>query len=218
MLVALLLFAASLPPGQTPALAVAVDTTRLVPGFMNQQFAWGTLVLQDGRRLQGYLPTATTALSQVVAYYPQPPDAKPARRPKLLLVEKVRWLRVRDHYAELLPLGKDVEAQLAVRRQAGAVELFVLPAAEASPVTSFLGATPVLAQPAASPDGLARASWYLRRPGGPPHLITPQAFATQVAAFLADDKALAAKVAAGAAGYRFADLESIVQQYNRHAQ
>ena len=217
MLLAILLFAAPLLPPQTPTLVAPVDTTRLVRGFMNQQFAWGTLVLRDGRRLQGYLPAAAATSGQVVAYYAQPPDAKPAPRPKLLIVDKVRWLRVQGHYAELLPLGKGEQAQLAVRRQTGAVELFVVLATEVPPVTSFLGSTPVLAQPAASPADLAGAAWYLRRPGGPLQLIAPQAFATQVAAFLADDKVLAAKVAAGATGYGFADLENIVQQYNRHA-
>jgi hypothetical protein len=60
-------------------------------------------------------------------------------------------------------------------------------------------------------------SWYLRRSTGAPLLITPENFAKQVAAFLADDKELAAKVAAGAPGCQFDDLEALIRQYNQRA-
>lgn len=213
MLTHTLLLISQLLPSQAPALA---DTTRQFRGAMSNSYAWGTLMLQDGQRLQGYLPTTATGLLLVVPYYSQPPDAQGRPKPKTYSVRKVRWMRVRGQYSELMMLGpQDKSPLLAAQRQAGAVELFLTQLTLSPLVTAFLGPTPTTGIPAAGPAGLSAAQWYLRRPGGSPMQVSISGFAAQVAEFLADDRALAAKVAAGAAGYQFADLESIVRQYNQ---
>lgn len=215
MLFPTLLLAAQLLPPQAPAPA---DTTRLIRGFLNQQFAWGTVLLQDGQRLQGYLPAEATGVDGTLAYYASPPDTRPTPKLRFLAVRKVRWLRVRGQYLEQLQPNKRTGAYLAARRQTGAVELFVVQQRVPALVTTFLGPTPAAGLPAmGAADGVI-TNWYLRRAMGEPQLISAGTFATQVAAFLADDRELAAKVAAGATGYQFDNLESIVRQYNQHAQ
>ncbi|RYU74642.1 hypothetical protein [Hymenobacter persicinus] len=211
----LLVVGAQLLSGPVPTAPPASDTTRLVRGFMNQQFAWGTLVLRDGRRLQAYLPATTTGVDMMVPYYVLPPDAQPKSKPKLLAINKVKCMRVQGQYSELLTPDKNEMPRLAARRQAGAVELFLVQMTAPPLVATYLGSAPVLGAPATSAPGTAVASWYLRRGTGVPLLITPENFTSQVPAFLADDKELAAKVAAGAPGCRFADLEAIIQRYNQ---
>jgi len=213
LLTTLLLAATQLLPGPAPA----SDTTRLFQGVRNQTFAWGTLVLQDGRRLQAYLPVTATGLYMSVPYYAQPPDEQPAAKPKNVNVNKVRFMRVQGQYSELLTVNKREGGQLAARRQAGAVELFLVQMTLPPLLTTFLGSTPVLGSPATHATGGAITSWYLRRPAAAPILLSPEQFAKQVSSFLSDDKELAAKVAAGAPGYQFDDLESIIQQYNQRA-
>jgi hypothetical protein len=154
----------------------------------------------------------------VVPYYPEAPDSKPTVKPKFLGVYKVKWMRVREQYYELLNPDKPELARFAARRQAGAVDLFLAQMTVPPLVTSFLGATPVLGSPATSATGgTTTSSWYLRRAAVAPLLVTPENFAVQVAAFLADDKELAAKVAASTPGYQFDDLEALIRQYNLRA-
>ncbi|UOQ52786.1 hypothetical protein [Hymenobacter cellulosivorans] len=60
-----------------PATWPAGDTTRVVRGFLNQNYAWGTLVLRDGSRLQAYLPATTTGGEVLVPYYVEAPKPGP---------------------------------------------------------------------------------------------------------------------------------------------
>jgi hypothetical protein len=216
LLSTLLLAATQLVVHQGPA-SPPGDTTRLVQGFRNQAFAWGTVVMQNGRRLQGYLPATASGMELMVPYYAQAPDSQPAVKPKFLGVYKVKWMRVQGQYYELLNPDKLEMARLAARRQTGAVDLFLAQMTVPPLVTSFLGAAPVLSSPATNAAGTTMKSWYLRRSTGAPLLITPENFAKQVAAFLADDKELAAKVAAGAPDCQFDDLEALIRQYNQRA-
>jgi hypothetical protein len=84
---------------------------------------------------------------------------------------------------------------------------------------SFLSSVPVLSAPASTtavdlvPEAI---NYYLRRPGQPAVLLDAAAFASQVGTFLADDAELARRIRAGQAGYRWAELPSLVQQYNQH--
>ena len=212
------LLAALLLGGAYPLLAqqAPADTMRVVPGYGNQLFAWGTLALRKGRLVQAYLPATTTGLDKMVLYYPLAPDGSPAARPKVVALDQVRWMRVRGQYSELLGGGQGEPGRLAARRVSGPVELFMRQA-YAMPMVSFLGPTPVLSSPATSPAARQEGpvEWYLRRPGGPPGLVNPANFASQVAAFLADDAELARRVAAGQPGYRLEELENVVRQYNK---
>ncbi|UOQ74913.1 hypothetical protein [Hymenobacter cellulosilyticus] len=123
----------------------------------------------------------------------------------------------RPVFRAIAPANKGELPRLAARRQVGAVDLFLVQANMPALVTTYLGSAPVLSSPATSAPGTSVVSWYLRRGTGVPLLITPENFAVQVAAFLADDKELAAKVAAGAPGHRFAELEDLIQRYNHRA-
>jgi hypothetical protein len=198
----------------TPFQKVPVDTTRVVQGFNNQEYAWGTVMLRKGTQLRAYLPATDTGLDMLLAYYLVPPDSQPGLKPKLLHVKEVRWMRVRGQYSELLEGNKLVAGRLAARRVSGAVELFVVKI-NPSPIVSFLGSTPVLSSPVAGQEKSAALTWYLRRAGGPPVLVSPGGFASQMAAFLADDAELARQVGAGQPGYRLGDLEAVIQQYNQ---
>ena len=222
MLFALTFLAASLLPGagpapthQTPAPA---DTTRQFRGFANATFAWGTLVLRNGKVLRAYLPTVPIPdLALAVPYYLAAPEAGKLPKPKLVAVPAVQSMRVGNQYWELLTLGKADEGSLVRRLQGGVVDLF---AAQAGPslVLTALGSNPVLSSPvdAAKPDRAdAPVIWYLRRAGSPPVRVAPSNFASQVASFLRDDPELARRVAAGQAGHRYEDLERLVQQYNQ---
>ncbi|UOQ52785.1 hypothetical protein [Hymenobacter cellulosivorans] len=133
-----------------------------------------------------------------------------------MATNKVKCMRVQGQYSEVLPpADKGDLPRLAARRQAGTVELFLMQMTEPPLVTTYLGSAPVLGSPATSTPGTTVASWYLRRGAGVPRLITPENFASQVSVLLADDKELAAKVAAGSPGHRFVDLEHLIQQYNQ---
>jgi len=190
------------------------DTTRVVQGFDKQDYAWGTVMLRKGTQLRAYLPATDTGLDMLLAYYLVPPDSQPGLKPKLLHVKEVRWMRVQGQYSELLDEGKFRPSRLAARRVRGVVELFVVKI-NPSPVISFLGSTPVLSSPVAGTDKSGPLTWYLRRDGGTPVLVSPAGFANQMAAFLADDAELASRVAAGQPGYRLGDLEGVIQQYNQ---
>lgn len=218
MLACLLPFAAVLlsqnmalarPPAPGPA-----DTTRVIPGMLGQKFAWGVAGLSNGRTLRGYWPASTTGVDEVVAYYQNPPDASPARHPKLLPVDQVRWMRVQGQYSELLKPDKREMGRLAARRRTGAIELFVVKATPLA-LVNFLGPTPVLTSPASPAAGPTATSWYLRRPGGAPVLVRPETFAPQLAEWLAPDAELARRVVAGQPGYRLDDIESLVEQFNQ---
>ena len=213
------LWAAAVAPAQT----APPDTTRQFKGFADLPFAWGTMLLRNGQLVRAYLPTATTrGLEGVVMYYPQAPGSGSgkANRPKSVAAPNVQWLRVGGQYWEVLRSGKHDDGNLAQRRQTGAVELFLVQAS-ATLLLTALGPNPVMSSPAGASQpqlGPSPASWYLRRPAGPPVLVVPTSFASQVAAFLHDDPELARRVAAGQPGYRYDELESIIQQYNRRTQ
>ena len=216
------LWAALLGGPAVPAQAAPLpDTTRQFKGFADLPFAWGTMLLRNGQVVRAYLPTATTrGLEGVVMYYPQVPGSGSgkAARPRSVAAPNVQWLRVGGQYWEVLRSGKHDDGSLAQRRQTGAVELFLVQAS-ATLILTALGPNPVMSSPAGAtlPQlGPSPASWYLRRPAGPPMLVVPTNFASQVSAFLHDDPELARRVAASQPGYRYDELESIIQQYNRH--
>lgn len=217
MLAALLLCAA---PVAAPAQAAPPDTTRQFRGYADLTYAWGTVELRKGKRLRAYLPTSSArGLTLMVPYYPLAPGPGPLPKPKLLAAPNVRWIRIGPQYWELLKNSPQDEGSLARRLQAGAVELFL---AQEPPraILTALGSDPVMSSPvgATLPEMVASpVSWFLRRPGTAPVLVSPASFATQVAAFLRDDPALARRVAANEAGHRYADLESLIQRYNQRA-
>ncbi len=218
MLPTLTLVAALLLPA--PAQDASVDTTHQFRGYGNLPYAWGTLVQRNGKVLRAYLPTATRrGFEMVVPYYPQAPapTGKPPR-PKLVAAPNVRWMRVGSQYWELLGHTRAEDGSLALRRQAGPVELFAVQAAAPAPIFTALDPNPVLS----SPVGAAQlpnlpTTWYLRRAAGTPVVVESGNFANQVAAFLHDNPELARRVAAEQPGYRYENLESIIQQYNQHA-
>lgn len=207
-------------PSQEPA-----DTTRLTTGAGGAAFAWGTVVLRSGERLHAYLPAGATGAEFTLPYYLAPPDrGHPAPKAKHLALSKVQSMLVRGQYSELLPGDRSTPGQrtpdrLGARLAGGAVALFVVKS-PAMLAVSFLGSSPVLSAPVSTtatallPEA---TSYYLRRAGSAPVRVEPALFATQLATFLADDKELAHRILSGQAGYRFADLPSLVQQYNQHA-
>jgi hypothetical protein len=180
---------------------------------------WGTLALRNGKVLRAFLPTATLrGYGMVVPYYPQAPapSGKPPR-PKLVAAPNVRWMRAGSQYWEVLGHTRAEPGSLALRRQAGSVDLFMVKAT-AAPILTALGPNPVLSSPVGTPQQrveLPPDDWYLRRAAEPPVLVDIANFASQVAAFLHDAPELARKVAAGQPGYRYEDLENIIQQYNQ---
>jgi hypothetical protein len=220
MLSGFLLCAALLRGPAAPVQAAPPDTTRQFRGYANLTYAWGALELRKGKRLHAYLPTGSArGLWPAMPYYLQAPGPGPLPKPKLLAAPNVRWMRIGSQYWELLGNSRQEEGQLARRLQAGTVELF-LAQAESVPILTALGSNPVLSSPADAtlPDLAASpANWFLRRPGTAPVLVSPANFASQVAGFLNDDPELARHVAAGEAGYRYAELESIIQRYNQRA-
>lgn len=222
MLATLTLFAGLLsgPLAPAPAQTAPPDTTRQFRGYANLPFAWGTMELRKGKRVRAYLPTASACgLEMVVPYYPEAPGPGKLPNPKLVAAPNVRWLRVGDQYWELLRNNKNDEGTLAQRLQTGPVELFRMQAV-ASPILTALGPNPVMSSPADAnkPEWVAEpARWYLRRASGPSVLVAPSNFASQVASFLADDPELARRVATGQAGYRYEELERIIQQYNQRS-
>jgi hypothetical protein len=158
-------------------------------------------------------------LGLVLPYYLQARGPGPLPKPKLVAAPNVRWMRIGSQYWELLNGRKGEEGSLAKRLQAGAVELF-LAQEPPHPILTALGSNPVMSSPAGAtmPEMVASpASWFLRRPGTAPVLVSPASFAGQVAGFLHDDPELARRVAANEAGYRYADLESVIQRYNQRA-
>ncbi|GAA4037455.1 hypothetical protein GCM10022409_23110 [Hymenobacter glaciei] len=203
-----------------PTQTAPTDTTRQFRGFANLPFAWGTAVLRKGKVVRAYLPTATTrGLETMVPYYLQAPGPGKLPNPKLLTAANVQWMRVGGQYWEVLRNNRNDEGSLAQRRQAGTVDLFLVQAS-ATLILTALEPNPVLSSPAGAtlPEmSPSPASWYLRRAMGPPVLVAQATFATQVAAFLHDDPELARRVATSQLGYRYAELESIIQQYNRRA-
>ncbi len=201
-------------PAQTPA-----DTLRLAVAPDGTAFAWGVVQLRNGARLRAYLPASPAGPSYyfTLPYYLAPPDqGSPLPRPKRLSLRKIHWMLVRGQYSEALPTAPTQHAsgRLATRLVAGPVELFVVKM-QSVPV-SFLSSAPVLSAPVSTTEQLSgAASYYLRRPGQPALLLEPSEFASQVSAFLADDAELARRIQAGQAGYRLAELPSLVQQYNQ---
>lgn len=205
---------ASLLPAQVPA-----DTLRLAVAPDGRSFAWGVAQLRSGARLRAYLPTGAAGAEFTLPYYPAlPTPGRPLPKPKRLPLSKVQWLLVRGQYSEALPASRVQRTpdRLAARLVAGPVELLVV---KSPPLrVSFLSSGPVLSAPATTtttelvPEAV---SYYLRRPGQPAVLLDPGAFASQVGAFLADDAELARRIRAGQAGYRWAELPSLVQQYNQ---
>lgn len=216
----LLLFAAyvaalaSPPPAQAPA-----DTLRQAVAADGTPFAWGVVQLRSGTRLRAYLPAGAAGAEFTLPYYlALPGPGAPWPKPKRLPLSKVQWLLVRGQYSEALPASRAQRTpdRLAARLVAGPVELLVV---KSPPLrVSFLGSVPVLSAPASAtttelvPEAV---SYYLRRPGQPAVLLDAPAFASQVGAFLADDAELARRIRAGQAGYRWAELPSLVQQYNQ---
>jgi hypothetical protein len=219
MFAMLTLCAALLAGPTTPTQTAPTDTTRQFQGYANLPFAWGTVMMRKGKVIRAYLPTATTrGLEMIVPYYPQAPGPGKLPNPKLLTAANVLWMRVGGQYWELLRNNRNDAGNLAQRRQAGTIDLFLVQAS-ATPILTALEPNPVLSSPVGSsrPELAASpASWYLRRAAGPPVLVAPANFATQVGAFLHDDPELARRVAAGQVGYRYEELESIIQQYNQH--
>lgn len=203
-----------------PAQAAPTDTTRQFRGYAELTYAWGTVEMRKGKRLRAYLPTSSArGLLMVIPYYPEAPGPGPLPKPKLLTAPNVRWMQIGAQYWEFLRNSKEDEGSLARRLQAGAVELF-LAQAVSMPILTALGSNPVLSSPAGAtmPEMVTSpASWFLRRPGTAPVLVSPANFAGQVAGFLRDDPELARRVAASEAGYRYGDLESIIQRYNQHS-
>lgn len=222
MLSILTLYAALWAGPAAPTQTAPPDTTRQFRGFAELPFAWGTMLLRNGQVVRAYLPTATTrGLEGVVMYYSQAPGTATgkAARPKSVAAPNVQWLRVAGQYWEVLRSGKHDDGSLAQRREAGAVELFLVQAS-ATLILTALGPNPVMSSPAGAtlPQlGPAPASWYLRRAAGPPVLVAPTNFANQVAGFLHDDPELARRVATSQFGYRYEELESIIRQYNQRA-
>jgi hypothetical protein len=216
----LLLFAAyvaalaSPPPAQAPA-----DTLRLAVAADGTPLAWGVVQLRSGARLRAYLPAGTAGAEFTLSYYSAlPSPGVPWPKPKRLPLSKVQWVLVRGQYSEALPASRAQRTpdRLAARLVAGPVELLVV---KSPPLrVSFLSSVPVLSSPASAtttelvPEAV---SYYLRRPGQPAVLLDAPAFASQVGAFLADDAELARRIRAGQAGYRWAELPSLVQQYNQ---
>jgi hypothetical protein len=202
-------------PAQAPA-----DTTRLAVAPGGTTFAWGVVQLRSGARLRAYLPTGAAGAEFSLPYYLAPPNqGAPAPKAKHLNLSKVQWLLVRGQYSEALPASRTQRTpdRLAARLVAGPVELLVV---KSPPLrVSFLSSAPVLSNPA-SPAAVElvpeAVSYYLRRPGQPPVLLDAGAFASQVGTFLADDAELARRIRAGQSGYRWAELPSLVQQYNQH--
>jgi len=206
---------ASSPLAQAPA-----DTLRLAVAPGGTAFAWGVVQLRSGARLRAYLPAGAAGAEFTLPYYLVPPDqGSPAPKAKRLPLSKVHWLLVRGQYSEALPASRAQRTpdRLAARLVAGPVELLVV---KSPPLrVSFLSSAPVLSSPASTaavelvPEAV---SYYLRRAGQPPVLLDTGAFASQVSTFLADDVELARRIRAGQAGYRWAELASLVQQYNQH--
>ena len=208
-----LLLALALPLPQGPG----GDTTQTFAGVMNQQYAWGVVGLQNGQVLRGFLPTNANGSTGVIPYYQPRPDGSRPRKPKALTTAEVQWMRVQGQYSELLGKTKNDTGELAARRATGALELFVVKSRPPL-IVNFMGPTPVAGLPttSAAPAFAGPVSWYLRYPGDAAAVrVEPAHFASQVPAFLQKDAALARRVAAGDEGYRFANLESIVQQYNQ---
>jgi len=204
-------------PAQTPA-----DTLRLTVNSDGTAFAWGVVQLRSGARLRAYLPAGVAGLPTyfTLPYYLTPPDqGSPLPKAKHLKISQVQWMLVRGQYFEALPANptQHTPNQLAARLVTGSVELFVvkLPSLR----VSFLSSSPVLSAPISTtagellPEGV---SYYLRRPGQPALQLAASEFASQVSAFLADDPELARRIRAGQAGYRLAELPSLVQQYNQY--
>ena len=206
-----LLLALALPPPQGPG----PDTTQAFAGVLNQQYAWGVVGLQNGQVLRGFLPTSAIGVPDVVPYYAPRPDGSRPRRPQILPVADVRWMRVRAQYSELLSSGEPADGRLAARRATGALELFVVKSRPPI-IVNFMGPTPVAGLPTTSAPAYEGAvSWYLRHPGQAAVRIEPTSFTSQLPALLRKAPELAHRVAAGDEGYRFIDLESIVRQYNQ---
>ncbi|MDJ0365662.1 hypothetical protein QMK33_10905 [Hymenobacter sp. H14-R3] len=201
----------ALPLPQGPG----ADTTQTFAGVLNQQYAWGVVGLQDGQVLRGFLPANANGSTDVIPYYQLRSDGSRPRKPRALTTAQVQWMRVRGQYSELLGKTKDDTGELAARRTTGALELFVVKSRPPF-IVNFMGPTPVAGLPTASaaPVFQGPVSWYLRHPGAAAVRVESGRFASQVPAFLRKDAELARRVSAGDEGYRFADLESIVQQYN----
>lgn len=202
------------------ATQVPADTLRLVAAPDGTTFAWGVVQLRSGMRLRAFLPAGTAGAEFTLPYYPVlPAQGSPLPKPKRLPLSKVQWLLVRGQYSEALPASRTQRTpdRLAARLVTGPVELLVVK----SPAlrVSFLSSVPVLSAPASTtavdlvPEAI---NYYLRRPGQPAVLLDAAAFASQVGTFLADDAELARRIRAGQAGYRWAELPSLVQQYNQH--
>lgn len=220
MLSTLLLFAALAGGPAAPLQAAPTDTTRQFKGFADLTYAWGTVEMRKGKRLRAYLPTSSArGLTMAVPYYLEAPGPGPLPKPKLLSAPNVRWIQIGAQYWELIKNSQQDPGSLAKRLQAGAVELFLV---QEPPhvILTALGSNPVLSSPAGAnrPEQVASpASWFLRRSGTAPVLVSPANFAAQLAALLHDDAELARRVAASEAGYRYDDLESIIQRYNQRA-
>lgn len=129
-------------------------------------------------------------------------------------------MRVGSQYWEVLKGAHQAERRRAERRQSGSIDLFLV-AAPVVPLRSALGPNPVMSSPAdaSQPEWIRNGteSWYLRRASGTAVLIAPADFANQVARLLHDAPVLARRVATSQAGYRYENLESIIQQYNQVA-
>jgi hypothetical protein len=195
------------------------DTTRQFRGYSNLPFAWGTMLLRKNKVVRAFLPLSSLrGLEMLVPYYPEVPETGPLPKPKFAAAPNVQWIRIGTRYWETLGSSRQEPGLLAARVQTGAIDLFMA-TAPATPILTALGSNPVLSSPAdASVPEWAKAgpaSWYLRRSGSTPVLVAPANFASQVAAFLHDDAELARRVASSQPGYRYPDLESIVQQYNQ---
>lgn len=212
LLLPALLGSAPLACGQT-ATPQPADSLRWRDTKPNAQHGLGAMIIEaDGRRVRAYLPTDAFGFEALVPYLSTNPEVRPFPKPKMVKVELLRSLTVRDRYYETMRLPGDAHPRIMAWRvvDSGPVELFVY-SDSAVPAVPLLGLGVGMLTAALST--IPNSHWYLRRDG---QLLAVERgkFREQLSQYVGDCVALRSQIQSGADGFRYSDMPNIVSLYN----
>ncbi|MCC3155882.1 hypothetical protein LJ737_01445 [Hymenobacter sp. 15J16-1T3B] len=173
----------------------------------------GTMIVEaDGRRVRAYLPTDAFGFEALVPYLPSNPEVRPFPKAKVVKVELLRSMTVRERYYETMRLPGDAHPRIMAWRVVndGPVELFVY-SDSAVPMVPLLGFGVGLLTAALST--IPNSHWYLRRDG---QLLAVERgkFREQMSQYVQDCVALQAQIRTGAKDFGYGDMPRIISLYN----
>ncbi|GAB3827594.1 hypothetical protein [Hymenobacter jeollabukensis] len=214
LLIPALLSATPAAFGQSPG-APPADSLRWRDTKPDARHGLGAMIVEaDGRRVRAYLPTDAFGFEALVPYLSTNPEVRPFPKTKVVKVELLRSMTVRERYYETMRLPGDAHPRIMAWRVVnnGPVELFVY-SDSAVPMVPLLGLGVGLLTAALST--IPNSHWYLRRDG---QLVPMERvnFREQMSQYVQDCVALRTQIQGGADGFRYSDMPNIVSLYNQY--